>query len=163
MSILVSSHTPFNYIPAYVEDWDSITDGSRYHERDNLWFQNNWLSGEEYPQGYTSSVNYVIRVLTDFFTRYISDDGLIIIAGDHQPRVPVREKEATTSVIVHVLSRNNELIRTFLDNGFEPGMQPGQPPPHRKLDIFAPLLLDIIQDSFPDVAGISEKPYNGIQ
>jgi hypothetical protein len=143
MAILVSSHTPFNFVPAYIPNWDSITDGSEYYALDNLRFHNNWISGGEYPEGYTASVGYVLKTLTAFFTNYIEDTSLIIVIGDHQPRFPVREKESTKSVIAHILSRDQTLIAPFHDYGFTPGLKPDQLPPHPKLDRFAPMLLDI--------------------
>lgn len=143
MAMLVSSHTPFNIVPSYIPDWDSITDGSEYYELENPRFRNNWISGEEYPQGYTASVAYVLKTLTAFFSDYIEDESLIIVVGDHQPRFPVREKEATRSVIAHILSRDQELVAPFFDYGFKPGLKPDQLPPHPKLDRFAPMLLDI--------------------
>jgi hypothetical protein len=147
--MLVSSHTPFDVVPAYFPDWEQIEDGSEFRSADNPRFHNNWLTGGEYPEGFTASVRYVLRVVTDFLIRYIQDDALIMIAGDHQPRFPVREKGSSSSVPIHVLSRDASLVEPWKRYGFVPGIEPHQPLPHPGMEEFYPMFLSVIHGRGP--------------
>lgn len=142
--ILVSSHTPFNYIPAYIEDWDSIGDGSEYHETSNEFFRNNWLTGGEYPEGYTTSIRYVLKVLSEYMVQYIPDDALIIVYGDHQPKFPVSERGAPLSVPIHIISRDRNLVEPFAYYGYTHGLRPNQPLPHPGIETFYPAFLEVM-------------------
>jgi hypothetical protein len=124
MILTVSSHVPFDRVPHYFEDWDAITDGSEFKEVENPRFRNNWLTGGEYPEGYTASIRYVFRTLSDFFRASLPGDGLIILVGDHQPRLPIREKGSTRAVPMNVLARDAALIERFVLRGFTPGLIP---------------------------------------
>ena len=57
----------------------------------------------------------------------------------------LREKGSSASVIIHVISRDRELIRPFQDHGFTPGMRPQQPLPHPGMETFFPLFMRIMQ------------------
>ena len=143
--MLVSSHTPFNMVPKYFEDWDAIGDGSEYRAAENPTFHNNWLTGGEYPEGFTASIRYVLRVVADFLIRTISDDSLIVIVGDHQPRFPVREKDSSSSVPIHILSRDETLVEPFMRYGFQPTLEPSQSLPHPGMEEFYPMFLRVIK------------------
>ena len=144
MSILVSSHTPFNYVPQYIDDWDTLGDGSEFRETKNLIFENRWLSGKEYPEGYTASVAYVLRVLRDFMRNEIDVSSLVIIVGDHQPRFPIRERGASSSVIMHIFSQDRDLVFPFSFYGFNEGIIPERTNDPMKMESFLPCLIEII-------------------
>ncbi len=57
-SILVSSHVPFEQIPQYLDDWDRLGNGDIFNKIPMVAFDNNWLSGGEYPEGYTAGIKY---------------------------------------------------------------------------------------------------------
>ena len=141
--ILVSSHTPFSRVPPYIDDWESIGDGSEYHTLPSETFRNNWLTGGEYPEGYTSSVRYVLNVVSRFLIEFVDDSAVIIITGDHQPKFPVSEKGASFSVPMHILSRDADVIEPFRHYGFSESFQPRNPEPHPGLEIFFPVFRDI--------------------
>lgn len=75
-------------------------------------------------RNYADSVDYTLKVLRDYITRYISDDALIIVLGDHQPAPLITGDGASRSVPVHVISRDPELLAPFEEWGFNPGMIP---------------------------------------
>jgi hypothetical protein len=133
--LLVSSHAPFNRIPPYVEDWDSLGDGSIYHELPMLTFKNTWFQGKEYAEGYTAAIKYVFDVLVAYLTEFLEDDTLIIITGDHQPKYPVTERGQPLSVPMHVLCRDWSLIEPLVGYGYVDGV-PTQQPPHDGLESF---------------------------
>ena len=143
--VLVSSHAPFNLIPTFVEDWQKLGDGSVYEDLPVLEFDNDWLSGREYDQGYTSAVSYVLRVISEFAARFVDGEALIIVLGDHQPKRPIREKDAGRSVPIHLISRDSELLARFTPSGFTRGFVPNQPPPHPGMETFYELFLDVLR------------------
>ncbi|MFP4373156.1 MAG: hypothetical protein ACLFPO_02395 [Spirochaetaceae bacterium] len=140
--VMVSSHVPFNVVPPFIEDWSEIGDGSIYNDLPRRVFDNDWLRGGEYPEGYTASIEYSLETVVDFLITFIEDDSLAVIIGDHQPRIPIAEQESTFSVPVHVISRNGELVRRFSDFDFEEGFEPSQPLPHPGMDELQPMLLE---------------------
>ena len=142
LHILVSSHAPFNRIPPYVEDWDALGDGSIYRSLPILTFDNNWFHGNEYAEGYAAAIRYELTLLADYLVRFVSDETLVVIAGDHQPKYPVAGKEEPRSVPMHVLSKNGGILEPFRAAGFTEGLTPGGTPPHPRLDTFFPLFVE---------------------
>lgn len=132
--VMVSSHVPFNVLPPYIEDWSRIGDGSVYDELPRRVFDNDWLRGGEYPEGYTASIEYSLRATIDYIVSFLEDDAVAVVIGDHQPRIPIAERSSTFSVPVHVVSRNAELVQRFSRFGFREGLEPSQPAPHPGMD-----------------------------
>lgn len=147
---LVSSHTPFNRIPPFVEPWEDLGDGSVYRARsaEILTFDNTWGGGSELDEGYLAAISYVFTTIT----RYISDHMLIdrapiiIIFGDHQAQRPIREQNAHLSVPIHVATADADVLERFLARGFERGMVGTQQPPHPEMSTFFPLFADVARD-----------------
>jgi hypothetical protein len=129
-------------LPPYIEDWSRIGDGSLYRRESPRIFDNNWLHGGEYPEGYTASIEYELRIIRDYITQFAAEDGVFIVVGDHQPRIPIAEEDATYSVPIHVISKEPDVPRSFLQYGFTPGLEPGQSPPHRRMDEFFAMFLE---------------------
>ncbi|MFH2115724.1 MAG: hypothetical protein ABIJ86_14590 [Spirochaetota bacterium] len=107
-----------------------------------------WLWGGEFPEGYLFSIDYELRIIREFIYRYVDPESLVIILGDHQPRIPISEAESSYSVPVHVLSGNAALVEPLLRQGFQPGMVPeDEVLPHRGMEEFPRLLLDIFDST----------------
>lgn len=143
--ILVSSHTPWNYFPPYLEDWDRIGNGTVYDSTANTYYTNSWIMGNEYFEGYAHSIRYVLEVVRGYLADHVDGDDLVIITGDHQPKFPVSSKDATFSVPVHVLSRNAEAAAAFERFGYEPGLVPSQEPPHPPMEGFFDQLASVVR------------------
>ncbi len=147
--LLVSSHAPFNKIPSYIEDWTEIGDGSIYYETKNFLFENTWFSGKQYTEGYTAAISYVLTVITEYLNRFIHDEALAIIVGDHQPKYPVTERGQPLSVPIHLISRNKNFLRRFEGMGYTQGFIPFQEPPHPGLETFLFDFLTAISHEVP--------------
>lgn len=143
--LLVSSHAPFNRIPPYVPDWSSLDNGSIYHRLDILTFDNNWISGSEYTQGYTAAIRYELTVLTGYLGEFLENDALVVLVGDHQPKRPVATQDQPWSVPIHVISRNESMVLTFENHGYTRGLVPGRHPPHHGMDSFFGHLMDALE------------------
>jgi hypothetical protein len=144
---LVSSHTPYNKIPPIIEDWEQLGNGDVYNRRSDeiRTFDNTWTGGSELKEGYVAAVGYVLTVLRDYVTDIMNDDRdpIIIIFGDHQPQPPIRGPQGIRSVPVHVASKDPVVLENFAERGFEPGMEGGSTPPHRKMSSFFPMLAEL--------------------
>lgn len=143
--IMVSSHVPFRTVPPYVEEWERLGQGEIYHDLRRTYFDNNWLSGGEYPEGYTASIAYSLRSATDYVLRYLEEGDVAVIVGDHQPRIPISERNSTYSVPVHVLSQADRLVSPFKAYGFRDGMIPSQELPHPRMDRLYPMLYEVFR------------------
>ena len=139
--VLISSHAPFHHQPPYLMDWSQIGDGSIYHQKESVTFPVVWPDLTNAIEAYVTAVIYEMTVIKYFIERYIDDDTLIIIMGDHQPNVQITGPDSSWSVPVHVISRNEKFVAPFEDTGFTPGLIPQQPPPHPGMQTFLPHFL----------------------
>ena len=141
--ILGSSHAPFHRQPPFLADWSRIGDGAVYNELEVVTFPIVWPDLTNASEGYVAAIRYDLTVLVDFIVRFIKDQALIIILGDHQPNVQLTGKNQLSSVPVHVISRGRDFLKPFQNRGFRPGLIPAQPPPHRGMENF---LFDFLED-----------------
>jgi hypothetical protein len=140
---LVSSHGPFNRIPPYVENWSELGDGSIYEKLNMLSFDNDWIAGRQYDEGYTAAISYVLTVLFEYLLQFIDDDCLVVIVGDHPPKFPVTRRGVPLSVPLHVLSRDAELLGPLSGMGYTAGLVPDQQPPQPGTETFFSTFLDL--------------------
>ncbi|TVQ99831.1 MAG: hypothetical protein EA403_12490 [Spirochaetaceae bacterium] len=147
---LVSSHTPFNRIPPYIEEWDLLGDGSIYHELSDqiLTFDNTWTGGTQLEEGYVASISYVFTVISEYIDRFLdhSRNPIIIVFGDHQAQRPIREQNAHLSVPIHVASRDPDILERFAQHGFTSGVRGEQPPPHPRMSEFFRMFVDVARN-----------------
>jgi hypothetical protein len=115
---LVSSHVPWNLQPPIIHNWDHIKSGEIYNKRHPLQYPTTWadLSKAHWP--YQRSILYVLEVITTYMERYVDDNTLAIIVGDHQPTPKVTDAPDDFGVLLHVISRNPDFIEKFLDRGY---------------------------------------------
>ena len=132
---LVSSHAPFNHIPAYIPDWN-LGDGSLYHHSPNRRFANNWVRGEAYDEGFAAAIDYEWTVLSEYLARFVTDDSLVVIVGDHQPKYPITARGSGRGVPIHVLCRDAGLLAPIVARGYGEGLVPPEDPAPPGLDRF---------------------------
>jgi hypothetical protein len=144
--MLANSHVPFEAQPEYVDDWESLGDGSIFHDGHVRYFRNNWLWGGEFPEGYLFSIDYELRIIREFMDRYLDPGSLVVILGDHQPRIPISETGSSYSVPMHVLSGDATLLEPLLAQGFQPRLVPeDEALPHRGMEEFSRLLREVLE------------------
>jgi hypothetical protein len=139
--VLVSSHAAFNIQPPYIQDWETIKDGSLYQGRE-IYFPFYWRNLKDAGDAYVHSLDYDFTLLGDYLARYVTADSLIIILGDHQPPVQLTGTGEPWSVPIHIISRNPRLLDPFRKRGYTPGLVPTQPPPHPGMETFLPGFLE---------------------
>ncbi len=149
---LVSSHIPWNRIPPVIENWEDLGDGSLYHDSETQYFDNDYLSGTEYVEGYIASIEYVLEVIAEYMTRYIDpdDQSIFILYGDHQPGSVVTGRDASNSVPLHIVSRDEELLHAWRsEHDFVDGFIPTQEYPHLPMSEVFPIIAEIAMQPVP--------------
>lgn len=140
--VLISSHAAFNVQPPFISDWDTIGDGSIYHDLEKVYYPISWPELKGAGEGYLRAIDYVFATLGDYLAKYVMADTLIILMGDHQPNVQLTGEGEPWSVPVHIISRNPRLLAPFRQRGYTPGLKPAQPLPHAGMETFLPGFLE---------------------
>jgi len=122
--VLASSHTPFERVPVYVEDWDALAAPEPYANLPVRAFPVRLGQIFEQDAGYLAAVSYALESAVRFAAERTHDETLFIVLGDHQPPLTVARKTGDFSVPIHVFSRKAELVAPFRARGYVPGLQP---------------------------------------
>lgn len=144
---LVSSHAPWDRQPPLIYDDSKLGDGSIFATRRSITFPTDWSDMSQATDAYLHSIRYDLEVLRRYMARYIFDDSLIVILGDHQPNGDITENSVERGVPIHVLSRKKAFIDVFLNRGYTKGMKPDSSRLHRNMADFLP---NIIEDFSTD-------------
>jgi len=122
--LLVSSHVPFETIPEYKPDWDFSLNGREYESGYLQYFDNDWLSGNELAEGFLAGISYTLTTAVYYLTERLSQNELMLIIGDHQPRRPVSIPGSGYAVPFHLIlpdSRIPEMPSSWeISNSFLP-------------------------------------------
>jgi hypothetical protein len=135
---LISSHAPWTPILPVLDNWDSIGDGKIFEpwrdagERP----QDLWRDKERVRKHFALSLDYAINVVTGYAERYVDDQTLLIVLGDHQPAPLITGDDASRAVPVHIISGDPTLIEPFLHWGFVTGALPDTTRPTLGMDAF---------------------------
>ena len=114
-----------------------------------------WPDLRNASEGYVTAIIYELNVISDFILRYLDQNALIIILGDHQPNVQITGENQPWSVPVHVISHNREFLKLFRNRGYSSGLIPNQPEPHRGMETF---LYDFLTD-FSTPPGLTNSDF----
>ncbi len=130
---LISSHAPWTPILEVLPDWNEIGDGAVFERWRDAGEppQVLWQDIERIREHFALSIDYSVHVTLDFAARFVDDDTLMIVLGDHQPATLITGHEAGAAVPVHVISGNPALLEPFRKRGFVDGLVPdssGQAP-----------------------------------
>lgn len=135
---LISSHAPWTPILPVLDNWDSIGDGKIFEtwrdagERP----QDLWRDYERVRKHFALSLDYAINVIIGYAERYVDEQTLLIVLGDHQPAPLITGDNASRAVPVHIISGDPTLIEPFLRWGFATGGLPDTTRPILGMDAF---------------------------
>ena len=135
---LISSHAPWTPILPVLDNWDSIGDGEIFEtwrdagERP----QDLWRDYERVRKHFALSLDYAINVIIGYAERYVDEQTLLIVLGDHQPAPLITGDNASRAVPVHIISGDPTLIEPFLRWGFATGGLPDTTRPILGMDAF---------------------------
>ncbi|MCI0510797.1 phosphoglycerol transferase MdoB-like AlkP superfamily enzyme [Chromohalobacter marismortui] len=138
---LISSHAP--WVPVIEPlPWDELEDGKAFArwEGDGRNFYELWGDNAGMRQRYGPALAYSLAVAGEYATRFVEEDTLLILMGDHQAAPGMLGFTPNKEVPIHVISGDPALIAPFLAHGFKRGMQPPRDTPARAMDELRGLL-----------------------
>jgi hypothetical protein len=122
----VSTHWEWDHVPSYALDWKSLNGGTpEFRESNASWpaIAGTERIGTQLRSEYFRSVSYEWRLLTEWLEAEAERGSVILIVGDHQPRLEWNAPgDVTMNTPVHVLSQDAALIERFKAHGFQAGM-----------------------------------------
>ena len=135
---LISSHAPWTPILPVLDDWDAIDDGSIFAPWENAGERpaDLWLDSDRVREHFALSVDYAIAAMIGYAERYLDDQTLLIVLGDHQPAPMITGDNASRAVPVHVISGHPGLVRPFAEWGFATGAFPDPNQTPHRMDTF---------------------------
>lgn len=116
--ITQNSHYPFAPTPTLVEDWHTLKNNAPSPPSIDA----EGISHDQRRRNYAEAIRYELSALTEFVLTAGDDNDLFIFIGDHQPpRVSRRDDGFATPV--HIVSRDQQLIKSLQEYGFTPGLR----------------------------------------
>jgi len=122
--VLASSHTPFERVPAFIDDWSKLASNHAYDGLPVKEFPVRRGQVFEQDEAYVAAVAYSLESAIRFATERTDDETLFIVLGDHQPPLTTARRTGDFSVPIHVFSRASDLVAPFMRRGYVPGMKP---------------------------------------
>jgi hypothetical protein len=115
--ITQTTHNPF-YSPDSISlDWQSLNG-----DADSISFHASVFLKKPRIADYSKAIQYDISTLVQFITRVPDSNAVFILIGDHQPPYFTSADDGFETP-VHILSRNKEFTKAFLQFGFREGMR----------------------------------------
>lgn len=148
---LISSHAPWTPILPVLADWSEIGDGSVFSpwrdagERP----EDLWRDMDRVRDQFALSVDYALHAMTAYAERFVGDDVLLIVMGDHQPAPLITGEGASWAVPVHVISGDPALVNPFVEWGFRAGPFPSEDPSPPGMDYFREWFVDAYSGPSP--------------
>ena len=123
---LISSHAPWTPIIEVLPDWEAVGDGAVFEPWRNAGDppQLLWQDMERVRDHYAMSIEYALHVSLDYARRFLDENSLMILLGDHQPAALITGHDAGGGAPIHIISRRPELLEPFFQRGFVPGLVP---------------------------------------
>lgn len=125
---LISSHAPWTPIAELV-DWSDIDEGGMVFDEMATRGPSPaevWSDPDLVRRHFTNALDYVLAVVGSYAARYVDDETLVIVLGDHQPAPIVTGPGSAPRVPIHILAKDEALIDPFLQAGYRKGLWPGE-------------------------------------
>ncbi|MCM0020344.1 MAG: hypothetical protein NBV67_10155 [Tagaea sp.] len=120
--VLASSHTPFERVPAIVEDWDALGDGRVYEGLPVKEFPVRGGRVFEQDEAHAATIDYVLDAIGRFAGHVANKDILFVVLGDHSPPLTTARRTGDFAVPIHVFARDEAVVEPFLRRGYVPGI-----------------------------------------
>ncbi len=120
----ITCHLPFSPVPPFQPEWSRVLGPQPFAEADvsrALAERPNWLN--MFPD-YVRMVAYTYQWLGAYLRQPEPREAIYLLIGDHQPAANITGEGASWDVPVHVVSRDGELLARFIEQGFQPGLEP---------------------------------------
>lgn len=152
---LISSHAPWVPVLPVLEDWDSIGDGETF----NRWKNSGeapaslWRDPQRVREHYAHALDYSLNVATEYATRHVDNQTLLVLIGDHQAAPLITGENASRDVIVHIISANPVLLEPFVAASELPGFSWGTRPDEEQEGPTMARLRPFLQQQFAAAPG----------
>lgn len=142
---LISSHAPWVPILPVLDDWKTIGNGQVFNRWEGIGEEpvSLWRDPDRVREHFAKAIAYALETAAGFASRYVGDNTLLIILGDHQPAPLITGENASRDVIVHIISADPALAETFLAGelpGFRRGTRPALQTSSARMSEFRPFL-----------------------
>lgn len=121
VTITQNSHYPWLPLPTLVEDWRTLNLPPAAETNANA-EDPTQVAVQEKRTNYLRSIEYQLRMLTDFVLTNGGDNSIFVLMGDHQPP-QVSRRDDGWATPVHVIGRDAALVDAFAEYGFGPGLE----------------------------------------
>lgn len=121
---LIMSHIPYFPIPPFVDDWSRFDDQTAFDRGLPSIAADDYRDLSQLSSRYVASFEYEIDIIEDFVVRFVPDNALVIVAGDHQPPKLVTHDNDSWAVPILLISRRADLVEPFRRYGFRAGLVP---------------------------------------
>lgn len=121
----ISTHFPFYQVPPYQPDWKRLLTDNPFETGDALKAQSEQVSWDYMLPDYLRTINYNHQWLAGYFSQDLPRESIYVLIGDHQPTGNIAGESATWDVPVFVISKDDQFLDRFRDQGFTDGMTPG--------------------------------------
>lgn len=151
---LISSHAPWVPILPVLDDWETISNGRVFNRWEGTGEKpvSLWRDPDRVREHFAKAIAYSLETAAGFASRYVDDNTLLIVLGDHQPAPLITGENASKDVIVHIISADPDLAATFLDGelpGFRRGTRPSLQTSGADMSQFRPFLHRHFGNSLP--------------
>lgn len=161
----VSTHYIWENTPPYVRDWKTLQqEKPKRQDYDDTWgpLQPKLMRriGTDLRRDYFRSIIYEWRLLTEWFEAEAKRGNVILVIGDHQPRLEWEVPGGVTmNTPVHIISQDAALIERFKARGFQEGMyaQPHTGPTFQHAGLYS-LFLSALSEVYAE-EGSSKAEY----
>ncbi|WP_433291075.1 sulfatase [Actinoplanes sp. CA-030573] len=135
---LVSSHTPWAPIPAYLDDWDRVGDGSIYASMvaDGKQPKALWADPRQVRPEHGKSIVYSVTSLVNWVLKYGDDKLVLVFLGDHQPSPIASGAGASHDVPISIVTKDKAVIERITDWRWADGLRPRGDTPQWPMNAF---------------------------
>jgi len=115
-----NSHYPWTPLPPVLEDWREL-ENYQLHGGVLDEDQKDGLSLGEWRQNYLQAIDNTLNALGEFISLLENENSIVVIIGDHQPPAVSRHEDGY-GTMVHIISQDADLLRSFHKYGFVDGL-----------------------------------------
>lgn len=153
--ITQTTHNPFYCPDSLARDWQNLNS-----EPDSVSFHASVFLKKPRISDYAKAVHYDLSALVQFIIQVPDSNTIFILIGDHQPPVITSAKNGFETP-VHIISRNKEFTKAFMQFGFREGMKADEKAiPIRHEGIYSMFMREFVRFYGTDHSQLPEyRPY----
>ncbi len=124
----ITSHMPFRPTPPYQADWSRLLSDMPFDQKAVDQSLAQFPEWTNLQPAYADTLVYNFNYLNGYLRNHADDDFYWVLIGDHQPPAAVSGPGVRWDVPVHIVSSDDTIIDSLLQQGFVEGMTPAKAP-----------------------------------